>query len=80
MMEVASEGVLMAGVMQIIASRLAGQRSQEPAGHSEMHEGIRGLDAWRAAANARWNEEWAQEEAIRRATAAKSTAKKKPKA
>jgi hypothetical protein len=44
------EGLIMRGVLQIVASRLVHQKTQEAAGHSEMALGLRELDELRAEA------------------------------
>jgi hypothetical protein len=43
-----AEGLIIRGVLQVVASRLVGQKTQEAAGRSEMAFGLRELDELRA--------------------------------
>lgn len=49
-----AERKIMRGCLQIAASRLLGQRTQESAGDSELYDGARDLEAWREEQRRQW--------------------------
>lgn len=74
-----AERRVVAGALQIVASDLLGQRTQERAGQSEMHAGLRELERLLEEENRRWREQTSTP-AKRRAVAAAALAKAKAKA
>lgn len=68
------ERMIIFGALQILASRLVGQRTQESAGYSQMYDGIRHLGE----ANAEMRRKWEAEAQAKRRTARSS--KKRGKA
>lgn len=49
-----AERRLIRGVLQVVASRLIGQKTQEAAGHNEMYDGLRSLEDLRAKERKAW--------------------------
>lgn len=77
--EVYAERALLAGAMQVLASKLAAQRTQETVGGREMWEGIRAVEKARKARNADWDKRWAARQAAEAAERKSLKPQRRPK-
>jgi hypothetical protein len=58
LVERAAETVILQGALQVVASRMLGQRTFESKGQNELYDGIRQLDEHRKERRKRLKEEW----------------------